>query len=73
MEHAGHLVERNLQPAENIGNLRHRAGAAVGKPFTGHRGAVFHGVELLVVDGCSGLQVQQNHRQLRALNDGKDR
>jgi len=73
VEHAGHLVKGNFQPAQNIGNLRHRAGAAVGKPFTGHRGAIFHGIELRVVDGSSGLQVQQNHRQLSALNDGKNR
>ena len=62
VQHAGDLVERDARALEDVGDLRHRTGRAMGQPFAGHRGAIAQPVEGCVVDRRLGLEVEDDHR-----------
>ncbi len=68
VEHARHLMKRNACPLEYVGNLRHRAGRAVGQPLAGHRGAILQPVERRVINGRLGLKIQHHHGHAGALH-----
>ena len=40
VQHPGDLMEINAGAMEDVGDFRHRAGAAMRQPFAGHRRAV---------------------------------
>ena len=73
LQHPGDLVEVHARAAEDVGNLGNRTGAAVRQPLAGHRRAVVHAVERLVVDRRRGLEVEHDDRDARALDHGQDR
>ena len=72
-QHAGHLVERDAGPVEDVGDFRHRAGRAIRQPLAGHLRAVAELVERRVVDRGRGLQIENDHRHLRAANHRQHR
>src|SRR6185312_9963943 len=59
-EHPCYLKERNTATCENIGNLWHRAGLTIGKPFRGHLRSVAETVETFVIDRRTGRQVEDD-------------
>ena len=70
VEHAGDLMEGDARATEDVRDLGHRTGAAVRQPFAGHRRAVAHPVERLVVDRGRRLQVEHDDRHPRPRTTG---
>jgi len=66
LQHARDLVKRDAGAVEDVGNLRHRAGRAMGEPFAGHLRAVAELVEPRVINRRLGREVEDDDRHLRA-------
>ena len=66
-------MEIDARALEDVGDLRHRAGAAMRQPFAGHRRAIAHAVERGVVDGARRLQVEDDDRNPGAPDHREDR
>ena len=64
-------MEADPGAVEGVGDLRNRAGSAVGEPFAGHLGSVTHFIESLVVHGSHGLEIEDDDRNFSPLNHGK--
>ena len=73
VEHACYLMEWEVKAPENIRNLRHRAGAAMGEPLSGHRPATTHLVEALILNRRFRLKVQKHHRNPCSQHHGEQR
>ena len=63
-EHSGDLMKRDAAAIEDVGDLRHRTSSAPREPFAGHRRAIAHLVEVLIIDRRPGLEIENNHRHL---------
>ncbi len=71
VQHPRDLVEGDPRAPEDVGDLRHRAGLAVGQPLAGHAGAVAEGVEPRVVDGGARREVEDDDRHPGPAHHGE--
>ncbi len=72
VEEARDLMKGDSSAREDVGDLRHGTGGAVGKPVAGHAGAVGQAIELGVVDCGAGLQVENENRDSGLLSEQQD-
>lgn len=65
------LVEGDSGALEDVGELGHGAGGAVGEPISRHAGAIGESVEGSVVECGCGLEIKDQHGDFGAADDGQ--
>ncbi len=73
VKHARDLMKIDPGPIKHTGYLRNGAGCTMCQPLPGHRCSISQPVEMLVIDGWNGLQIQHNDGHARPLDHWQHR